>query len=129
TLVAQQGASEQDADDARPAARQLHGAARLVEAGLPPAPEGTPARVLFLGNSLTYTSGMPQMLVGLARTAGINLVTEQHTPGGYSLEQQDSTPKVQALLAQGGWNYVVLQDQSAMPSDNDDYVRAHMDPA
>ena len=104
------------------------GPARTIGADLPPAPEGPEVRMLFIGNSLTYTWAMPQMLTDLARVAGINLVTEQHAIGGMRLVQQVSDPTVQKLLDSGGWTSVVLQEQSQWPAFSDAQVRAEVDP-
>jgi hypothetical protein len=71
---------------------------------------------------------MPQMLVGLARAGGINLEVAQHAPGGARLIQHAANPEVLALLDRGGWNDVVLQEQSQWPSFGDGQVRAEVDP-
>jgi len=73
-------------------------------------------RVLFLGNSYTYVNNLPQLIADAATSSGDTLIFDSHTPGGYTLNQHYfdtvSTNKIQA----GGWNYVVLQDQSQVPA-------------
>lgn len=98
-------------------------------AKLPDAPEGKAVRVLFIGNSLTHTENIPGMLVGLARAGGVNLEATQHTPGGTNLAGHAGDPRVHSLLDAGGWDFVVIQEQSQRPSFRDDEVRKSSDPA
>ena len=42
-------------------------------------------KVLFIGNSYTYTSNMPQIVVDLAVNAGYDLTFDMSAPPGYSL--------------------------------------------
>jgi len=68
------------------------------------------------------------MIQGLARTAGVNLVYDQHTPGGARLLNHAADPQVRALLARGGWDAVVLQEQSEWPAFSDEQVRSGIEP-
>ena len=94
----------------------------------PPGPNAHTLRVLFIGNSLTRAGGLPEMIQGLARTAGVNLVYELHAPGGARLLDQAADPQVRALLARGGWDAVVLQEQSQWPAFGDEQVRTGIEP-
>ena len=94
----------------------------------PSDPKAPTLHVLFIGNSLTYAGDLPAMIQGLARTAGVNLVHEQHTPGGARLLNHAADPQVQALLARGGWDAVVLQEQSEWPAFSDEQVRSGIEP-
>ena len=91
-------------------------------------PNASTLRVLFIGNSLTYAGNLPAMIQGLARTAGVDLVYEQHTPGGARLLNHAADPQVRALLARGGWDAVVLQEQSEWPAFSDEQVRSGIEP-
>jgi hypothetical protein len=73
-------------------------------------------RVLFLGNSYTYVNDLPGLFAGLAQSAGRTAVTDENTPGGYTLTQhsQDSTSLAKIRL--GTFHYVVLQEQSQIPT-------------
>jgi len=73
-------------------------------------------RVLFLGNSYTYVNDLPGLFAGLAQSAGKTVVTDENTPGGYTLTQhsQDSTSLAKIRL--GTFHYVVLQEQSQIPT-------------
>jgi len=94
----------------------------------PSAPNTPTLRVLFIGNSLTYAGDLPAIIQGLARTAGVNLLYDQHTPGGARLLNHAADPQVRALLARGGWDAVVLQEQSQWPAFSDEQVRSGIEP-
>jgi hypothetical protein len=72
--------------------------------------------VLFVGNSYTYTNDLPLMFTNLAGSGGRPVVTAMSAPGGYTLEQHTANPTTLDLIAQGGWDYVVLQEQSQYPT-------------
>lgn len=74
------------------------------------------ARALFIGNSYTYYNTMPDMVSFIARSMGDSLYTESSTPGGYTLQSHTTNANTQAKLRAGGWDYVILQDQSQRPS-------------
>ncbi len=81
-----------------------------------------PAKVLFLGNSYTNANNLPSLVAGLAGAAGHTLTTTKNTPGGCTLgSPQGGTEHInnttsQAQIAAGGWDAVVLQEQSVTPS-------------
>lgn len=71
-------------------------------------------RILFIGNSYTFTHNMPQQMVEMARSDPNNrtaYLVQSVTKGGVSLEEMWALPEVQQLLAEK-WDYVVLQQQS-----------------
>lgn len=72
-------------------------------------------RILMLGNSLTFTNNLPQVLAGLT---GAEVV--HHTRGGARLSEHlnPSTrlgAQTQAALETERWDYVVLQEMSHGP--------------
>lgn len=73
-------------------------------------------RVLFIGNSYTYVNNLPQLITNMAKTTGDSLVFESHTPGGYTLAQHFASTLTTGKIKTGGWDYVVLQEQSQLPS-------------
>ncbi len=103
-------------------------AGATLEVPAPSDPNAPTLRVLFIGNSLTYSADLPAMIQGLARTAGVNLLYDQHTPGGARLLNHAADPQVHALLARGGWDAVVLQEQSEWPAFSDEQVRSGIEP-
>ena len=87
----------------------------LISCGKP-APELKKVRVLFIGNSLTYTNDLPGLTAELARSRGIELEHDMYAPGGYTLSQHSRDPVLLEKINKGGWDYVVLQEQSEMPA-------------
>jgi len=80
----------------------------------------SPRHVLFLGNSHTYTHDMPKLISGLVKTAGRwnDLHRETNTVSGVSLEWHWQNPRSRDLIAQGTWDYVVLQERSGGPLED-----------
>ena len=75
-----------------------------------------PLRVLFVGNSYTSVNNLPGMIAALARAGKQRpLEATAHTPGGCTFEKHWTDGKATAKIAQGGWDFVVLQEQSQMP--------------
>ena len=80
--------------------------------------QGDAVRVLFIGNSYTSVNDLPSMLCLISISAGkpYSYSTEHaNTPGGATFEDHCTNRSMQ-LIQQGGWTYVVLQEQSQLPS-------------
>ena len=73
-------------------------------------------KVLFLGNSYTYVNNLPKLLIDIAFSTGDTIFTDENTPGGYRLMGHASNAISLAKIRSDKWNYVVLQDQSQLPS-------------
>lgn len=73
-------------------------------------------RVLFIGNSYTYYNKMPSMFDSIARTQKKRVAVTAVTKGGEKLAGHLKNPKLLDKLKKGGWDFVVIQEQSAMPS-------------
>jgi len=100
-----------------------------ARAPVPADPRAPSLRVLYLGNSLTYSADLPRMIQDLARSDGVDLVYEQHTPGGKRLVDHAADATALGLLDRTGWDVVVLQEQSEWPALPEARVRAETDPA
>lgn len=87
--------------------------------GRPLAETARPAelRVLFVGNSLTYTNDLPGIVQALAEAAGKGrLVYEMVAFPNYSLEDHWNQGDARRMIAAGKWDFVVLQQgPSALP--------------
>ncbi len=73
-------------------------------------------RVLFIGNSYTSVNNLPEMTRQLALSLGDTLVVASNSPGGYTFQQQVGNATTEGLISQGNWDFVVLQEQSQLPS-------------
>ena len=82
----------------------------------PPCSGQITKKVLFLGNSYTYVNNLPQLISDLAMNTGDTLVFDSNTPGGYTLEQHFRDSNSVNKIKAGGWDYVVLQEQSQLPA-------------
>jgi hypothetical protein len=69
-------------------------------------------RVLFIGNSLTSSNDLPNMLAVMAESSGRELTVGRQIVGGATLEKHWNEGKALAKIKQGPWDYVVLQDLS-----------------
>ncbi len=76
----------------------------------------TTKRVLFLGNSYTNVNNLPQMLADVASSVGDVVTFDSNTPGGYTLQGHSTNASSLSKIAIGNWDYVVLQEQSQLPS-------------
>lgn len=73
-------------------------------------------KVMFLGNSYTDVNNLPFMVSVVAKSAGDSLIYNSNTPGGYTLQGHSTNTASVNLIQQGGWDYMVLQEQSQLPS-------------
>lgn len=73
-------------------------------------------KVFFVGNSYTYYNDLPLLVANIATSTGDQLIQQSHTPGGSTLQNHFNTPSVTSTIALGTWDYVVLQEQSQLPS-------------
>lgn len=78
-----------------------------------------PLRVLFIGNSYTSVNDLPGMLEAMsAKAKGARPVEANRSlHGGWTLQKHmdDEKSKTQAMIKEGDWDFVVLQEQSQMP--------------
>lgn len=84
--------------------------------------------VLFIGNSYTAVNNLPQVIKDMAAADGHVLQFSSSTPGGGTLQQQSTNPVTLNLIQQGGWDYVVLQGQSQIPSFPENQVEVQFYP-
>jgi hypothetical protein len=80
------------------------------------AAQGQVMHVLFLGNSYTSVNNLPQLVADVAASAGDTLIFDSYTVGGYTLNQHFADSNAVNKIKAGGWDYVVLQDQSQVPA-------------
>ena len=88
-------------------------------------------RVLFIGNSYTAVNNLPQLTADCALSigfAGMPVEVASSTPGGTTFQMHTTNATSQSLINQGNWDYVVLQEQSQLPSFPDGQVAAECFP-
>lgn len=80
-----------------------------------PAP---PCSILFVGNSYTFANGgLDSIFTRLVLSADPGAVIHCETIafGGYTLEDHYNSPVTMGAIARGGWDLVVMQEQSTRP--------------
>lgn len=73
--------------------------------------------ILFLGNSYTYyNEGLPEMFKMVAESKGKSVETYSNSPGGYTFSMHSTNSTSLNLISSQIWDFVVLQEQSQLPS-------------
>ncbi|MDD2411861.1 MAG: T9SS type A sorting domain-containing protein [Bacteroidales bacterium] len=88
----------------------------------------TSKRVLFIGNSYTAVNNLPQIVSELATSAGDHLIFDSNTPGGQTFQGHSTNSISLQKIMSGNWDFVVLQEQSQLPSFPDWQVQASVFP-
>jgi len=73
---------------------------------------------LFIGNSFTQRNNLPGLLAELAAARNLCLQHELISAGGASLRTHSKAGRAAQAIAAGGYDYVVLQEQSTLPVKN-----------
>jgi hypothetical protein len=75
--------------------------------------------LLFIGNSFTQRNNLPGLLAELAAARNLTVRHELISVGGASLRTHWNAGRAAKAIATGGYDYVVLQEQSTLPVKND----------
>ena len=77
-------------------------------------------RILYIGNSYTYYHDLPKMVQSIAANVALDfrmkIAYQAYTPGGCTFKRHLQQPEEIAAIREGNWDYVVLQEQSALPA-------------
>jgi hypothetical protein len=65
--------------------------------------------ILFIGNSLTYTNNLPDLVERLGEKANVNIKTQMLAKPNYALEDHWNEGKLQRLIKSGNFDFVVVQ--------------------
>ena len=84
--------------------------------------------VLFIGNSYTSVNNLPELIKQASLSAGDTLVYDANTPGGQTLQNHSNNATTISKIQVGNWDFVVLQEQSQLPSFPEGQVVADMYP-
>lgn len=79
-------------------------------------------RVLFVGNSYVQVNNLPDVIAQIAADRGDVLIKTDASVGGSTLQQHLANGNTRAQIAQKGWDFVVLQEQSQLPAFPDAQV-------
>lgn len=73
-------------------------------------------RVLFIGNSLTFVNDLPNTFAQLAKSGGHKVEVGMAAQGGWAFADHVQSTETLSTLNSTKWNFVVLQEQSQIPS-------------
>lgn len=73
-------------------------------------------KALFLGNSYTYVNDLPLTLSKLASSLGDSLISNINATGGQRLSGHAGDANTYISFKKDNWDYIVLQEQSQLPS-------------
>lgn len=73
-------------------------------------------RVLFIGNSYTFVNDLPNTFAQLAKSGKHTVAVRMSAQGGWTLADHVKSSDTQNALNTEKWTYVVLQEQSEIPS-------------
>jgi hypothetical protein len=74
-------------------------------------------RILFVGNSLTYTNNLPAMVQAIGVNNDIQIETEMLAYPNYALEDHWRDGKFQKLMNEKYFNYVIIQQGPSSQQD------------
>ena len=80
------------------------------------AQKAQPIRVLFIGNSYTFYHNLPDLVSQIGESVGFPIDATACTKGSQRFTGHLQNGKLLRMLAAGGWDYVVLQEQSEAPA-------------
>lgn len=86
-------------------------------------------KILFIGNSYTGVNDLPGLVMQVSNSAGDSIDVSSQSPGGQTL-QNHSIPGSPSRMEidKGNYDFVVLQEQSQIPSFTDIEVNAYYYP-
>jgi hypothetical protein len=73
-------------------------------------------RILFIGNSYTFSNDLPGTFVELARAGGHLVEAQMVANGGWGFSDHMASPDTLTAIQSKEWDYVVLQEQSTIPA-------------
>jgi hypothetical protein len=82
--------------------------------------------VLFIGNSFTARNDLPKLIANLAAAAGKTMRHQLISVGGASLRTHWNKADALHAIQRGGYDYVVLQEQSTLPIKNPQRMRENV---
>lgn len=89
---------------------------------------GQNKNVLFIGNSYTAVNNLPQTTADIANSLGDTLTFDSNTPGGYTFNLHSTNATTISKIAAQPWDFVVLQEQSQLPSFDPSQVNVDVYP-
>ena len=83
-------------------------------------------RVLFIGNSYTFFNRLPWQVQSLASSCGKKISVRQVANPGWYLRQHAANTQTLEAIREGGWDYMVMQEQSKAPTREKEWVKKNV---
>lgn len=83
---------------------------------LPTPTMSSTARVLFVGNSLTFANDLPEVFAELARSGGLEVEVDMSAQAGWTCSDHATSAVTFDKIEQQDWDFVILQEQSTLPA-------------
>ncbi len=74
------------------------------------------SRILFVGNSYTFVNDLPHTFAALAKAGRHTVEIGMAAEGGSTLSDHAGSPQTLSVLQSPKWDFVILQEQSQLPS-------------
>lgn len=74
-------------------------------------------RILFVGNSLTYSNNLPKMVESIGAAKGKRIYSETLAFGNYAIEDHWNDGNMQKIICEGNFDFVVIQQGPSSQSD------------
>lgn len=71
-------------------------------------------RILWIGNSFTFVNDLPSMLQKIASSQKVNVSCTRFLKSGERLKGHLTNPQLINALKKGGWDYIIVQEQSSI---------------
>jgi len=78
--------------------------------------------ILFVGNSLTYTNNLPELVAKIANDNGVAVETTILAYPNYALEDHWNDGQLQKLIANGSFDFVVVQQGPSSHAEGRDML-------
>ncbi len=80
-------------------------------------PSASAKKILFVGNSLTYTNDLPGVVVQIGKSKGVEIVTDMLASPNFALEDHWVIGQMQTLIATKKYDFVVVQQGPSSQMD------------
>lgn len=89
---------------------------------------GDSVKILWIGNSYTFFNDVPAMVQSLGALNGLPNSPTRVLKGGERLKGHLENPVLHEEIKKGGWDFVVIQENSSLPAYSTQFVAEEVKP-
>lgn len=97
----------------------------LAFTGLDAAEKPKPIRILFVGNSLTYTNNLPKLVAHEIQSKELSVKTSVLALANYALEDHWNDGKLQQLIESEDYDFIVVQQGPSSQADGREMLMSY----